>query len=115
MGMTTDELLALVLETLDDIKALDVRSVDVRGKSSITDIMVIASGTSDRHVKSIAERVALEAKNHGVPPIGMEGEQGADWVLVDLNDVVLHVMLPATRDFYNLEKLWEMDQAAGEG
>lgn len=104
--MELKELRALVLETLDDMKAKDVHVIDVRGKTAVTDLMIIASGTSDRHVKSIAEAVAYQAKEAGQPPIGTEGVEGGEWALVDLNGIVLHVMLPKVRDFYNLERLW---------
>ncbi|PIE00844.1 MAG: ribosome silencing factor [Thiothrix nivea] len=104
--MELEQLQALVLKALDDMKARDVRILDVRGKSTITELMVIATGTSTRHVKSIADHVALTAKSAGEPPLGTEGERDSAWMLVDLNDIVVHVMLPETRDFYNLEKLW---------
>ncbi len=104
--MQTEELTALVVDALEAMKAQDVRCVDVRGKTAITDMMIIASGTSNRHVKALADSVLVKAKEAGVVPVGMEGERDNEWVLVDLNDVVVHVMLPQTRDFYNLEKLW---------
>lgn len=104
--MELEQLQELVLRALDDMKARDVRILDVRGKSTITELMVIATGTSTRHVKAIADNVAVEAKNAGEPPLGTEGERDSEWMLVDLNDIVVHVMLPETRDFYNLEKLW---------
>lgn len=103
----------LVLETLDDMKAKEVHVIDVRGKTAVTDLMIIASGTSDRHVKSIAEAVAYQAKEAGQPPIGTEGVEGGEWALVDLNGIVLHVMLPKVRDFYNLERLWSAPTLVG--
>jgi ribosome-associated protein len=104
----SDRLLDLVLAALDDMKGVDVRVIDVRELTSITDRMVIVSGTSTRHVKALAENVALQAKQHGYLPLGVEGETAAEWVLVDLADVVVHVMLPEIRDFYALEKLWSV-------
>lgn len=101
-----DRLRTLVLGALDDLKARDIREVDVREKSSVTDLLVIASGTSSRHVKSIADEVVRKAKQAGLPPIGVEGQREAEWVLVDLGDIVVHVMLPRTREFYGLERLW---------
>ncbi len=105
--MQTEELRDLVLETLEEMKALDVRVLDVRGRTSITDIMIIASGTSTRHVKAIAETVAFKAKEAGEPPLGTEGVNDGEWALVDLNGVVVHVMQPKVRDFYQLERLWD--------
>lgn len=101
-----DRLRAVVLAALDDLKARDVREIDVRDKSSVTDLLVVASGTSSRHVKSIADEVVKKAKQAGLPPLGVEGEREAEWVLVDLGDIVVHVMLPRTREFYGLERLW---------
>jgi ribosome-associated protein len=101
-----DRLRTLVLSALDDLKARDVREIDVRDKSSVTDLLVVASGTSSRHVKSIADEVVKMAKKAGLPPIGVEGQREAEWVLVDLGDIVVHVMLPRTREFYGLERLW---------
>lgn len=112
--MDTKEITDLALSVLDDMKALDVRTLDVSNKSTITEVMIIATGTSTRHVRSIADNVALQAKKHDHQPLGVEGEQGSDWVLVDLDDVVVHVMLQQTRDFYNLEKLWEAEPAESD-
>ena len=97
----------VVLDALSDMKAVDVRAMDVRGITDITDVMVVASGTSDRHVRSIADRVLQRCKEAGFRPYGMEGERDGEWVLLDLQDLVLHVMLPRVREFYALEKLWE--------
>jgi ribosome-associated protein len=105
--METDELKDLVVKALEDMKARDVEVMDVRGKTSITDIMVVASGTSDRHVKAVAETVAFQAKQAGEAPLGTEGLNDGEWALVDLNSVVVHVMLPKVRDFYQIERLWK--------
>jgi ribosome-associated protein len=102
----------VVLGALAELKAVDVRALDVRGLTDITDTMVVASGTSDRHVKSIADRVLQRCKEAGFRPFGMEGERDGEWVLLDLQDVVLHVMLPRVRQFYALERLWEGGAAA---
>ncbi len=98
----------VLLTTLADMKALEVKFLDVRGLTDIADFMVIASGTSDRHVRSVAQRVVEKAKEAGYRPHGVEGQQDADWVLIDLNEVIVHVMLPRVREFYGLEKLWDM-------
>ena len=105
-SVTTATLRKSVIDALEELKAKDVREIDVRGKTSIADLLVIASGTSARHVKSIADEVAKFAKKAGVMPLGVEGEVEGEWVLVDLGDVIVHVMLPRIREFYGLERLW---------
>ena len=109
--MQSDSLVDLVIRALEDMKGQEIRVLDVRGKTPLADFMVIASGTSNRHVKSLADSVAIKAKESGVKPLGIEGQDGQEWVLVDLNDVSVHVMLPKVRDFYNLEKLWLAEDA----
>lgn len=110
--MDSERLLDSVRAALEGLKALDLRVIDVRGFTTITDYMVIASGTSDRHVRSLAGRVVSAARELGVRPLGTEGEREGEWILVDLEDVVVHVMLPRARDFYQLERLWAMDDDA---
>lgn len=107
--MNRDELKALAVNAVEDVKAFDVNVVDVKGRSSITDVLVFASGRSDRQVKSIANNVVAEAKKAGISPLGVEGLNTGDWVLVDLGDVVVHVMLPQVRDYYGIERMWEVD------
>jgi len=109
--MQAEELKDFAVAALEDMKAVNIEVLDVRGKTSMTDFMVVASGTSSRHVKSIANSVATSAKQAGFPALGVEGEQDGEWVLVDLVDVLVHVMQPDTRDYYNLEKLWSVDEA----
>jgi ribosome-associated protein len=104
--MEADNLKQLVIEALDDLKAINTVTLDVTGLTDVMDYLVIASGTSNRHVKSLANNVCMEAKKQGLRALGVEGEDAGEWVLVDFGDVVVHVMLPATRDFYDLERLW---------
>ena len=98
--------LAVVREALEDVKAKDIVSLDISTISNVADAIVIASGTSTRHIKSLADNVAEEARKAGFRPIGVEGERDAEWILIDLGFVVVHVMLPTARKFYDLERLW---------
>jgi ribosome-associated protein len=102
-----DQLRQLVISALEDFKAIDIQEIDVSAQNPLTERFVIASGSSSRHVKSMAENLVMKAKAAGCPPLGVEGKALAEWVLVDLNDIVVHLMLPKARAFYNLEKLWE--------
>lgn len=104
--MQAEQLTGLVLEALDDLKGRQVVALDVRELTDVTDYMVIASGRSRRQVTALAEHVLLCSKRAGHPPMGVEGLDRGEWVLVDLLDVVVHVMQPETREFYQLEKLW---------
>jgi ribosome-associated protein len=105
--LSFEQLRDLVTSALEDFKAKDIQQIDVSGQNPLTDMFVIASGNSTRHIKSMAENLIMKAKAAGCPPLGVEGDRDAEWVLVDLNDVIVHLMLPQTRAFYNLEKLWE--------
>ena len=100
-------LLQTVTSALEDMKAVNVKVLDVRGLTDFTDTLIVASGTSDRHVRSIADHVVGQAKRNGFRPLGTEGAQEGEWVLVDLQDIVVHVMLPRVREFYGLERLWD--------
>jgi len=105
--LTTDQLQQLVVSSLEDFKASDILVIDVADRNPLTERMIIASGNSTRHVKSMSENLLVKAKAAGRIPLGVEGAREGEWVLVDLNDVIVHLMLPQTRAFYNLEKLWE--------
>ena len=109
--MESEELAQSVVASLEDLKAVNTVTLDVSDLTDVMDYLVITSGTSNRHVKSLADHVSVEAKKQGVHPMGMEGEDAGEWVLVDFGDVVVHVMLPATRDFYDLERLWTHPEA----
>ncbi len=106
--MNSNKLTDLVVDALDDIKAQDIVKLDVRDMTTVTDYMIVASGTSSRHVQALVENVAEKAKAAGHRPLGIEGEEGGEWVLLDLQDTLVHVMLPKVREFYNLEKLWSL-------
>lgn len=112
--MQTEQMIELVETALEDIKARDLVQLDVRGKSTVTDYMLIASGSSNRHVKSSAEAVASAAKKAGVEVLGMEGLDSGEWALVDLGDLVVHVMQTQVRDLYDLEGLWGPDAVNDE-
>jgi ribosome-associated protein len=105
--MTTEQLQTIAQAALDDLKGMDLVTLDVREITTIADVMIICSGRSNRHVKSLAENVITKAKENQVKNIRTEGQREGEWVIVDLGDVIVHVMLPAARSFYNLEDLWE--------
>lgn len=109
--MNSEQLSELVVEALEDVKGVDIVKLDVRDLTTVTDYMVVASGTSNRHVKALADAVAEKAREAGHRPTGIEGEEGGEWVLLDLGDTLVHVMLPRVREFYNLEKLWSLSPA----
>jgi len=106
--MQSEELLDLAQTSLEDLKAQDVTTLDVRKLTSMTDYLLIASGTSDRHVRSLADKLIETVRATGVRPLGIEGQESAEWVLIDLNDVIVHVMQGRTREFYKLEDLWTL-------
>ncbi len=104
--LNIDQLKQLVIEALDELKALHINEINVEGVASFTDRMIFASGNSNRHVKSIAQSVLDHAKQAHVSLLGLEGEDVGEWVLIDLGDIVVHIMLPDTREFYDIERLW---------
>ncbi len=110
--MNSKQLSTLVIAALGDAKAQDIVQLDVRKMTTMTDYMIVASGTSTRHVRALAEHVTEVARKAGHKPIGIEGEEGGEWVLLDLQDALVHVMLPRVREFYNLEKLWSFGPSA---
>lgn len=104
--MTTETLKNIVQHSLEELKAVDIQVIDLSGKADFADYMVIASGTSDRHLHALAGKVQDDAKAKGYPALGVEGEDSRDWVLVDLGDIIVHIMRPETRQLYALDKLW---------
>ena len=108
------DLLAITQQVLEDLKAVDTVVLDVRELSSVMDWLIVTSGTSSRHIKSLADNVMTKAKEQGLRPLGVEGERVGEWVLVDFGDVVVHVMQPAARSFYDLERLWSVQAAQPE-
>lgn len=113
--MTIDQLKQMAIDALEDLKAEDITVLDVRGKTTVTDWIIIATGTSSRHVKAAANNVIVEAKKAGKPPLGFEGEEDGEWVLVDMGDVIVHVMQRQVREFYDLESLWSVDVLNRQG
>ena len=109
--MNSEQLCTLIVDALNDVKAQDITKLDVRKMTTVTDYMIVASGTSNRHVKALVDNVSEKAREAGHKPIGVEGEEGGEWVLLDLQDALVHVMLPKVREFYNLEKLWSFGSA----
>lgn len=105
--MNTIELTKIIIDALEELKAIDIRALDVRELTSVTDVMIVCSGTSSRHVKSIAGNVIKHVKENKGKVLGSEGERESEWILVDLGDVVVHVMIPKSREYYNLESLWD--------
>ncbi len=108
----SQQLNTLITNALEDLKGKDIVTMDVSELSDVMDTLIIASGTSNRHVKSLASNAVQDAKDNGMPAIGVEGLESGEWVLADFGDTVLHVMMPATRDFYDLEKLWSMEPSS---
>ncbi len=104
--MNTNQLITVTKKALEDKKAKDIKVLDIRQFNNITDFMIVASGRTHRHVTALARHVIEQAKNHGHRALGEEGSRVGEWVLVDLGDVIVHVMQPQTRDFYQLEKFW---------
>ena len=109
----TARLLQAITAALEDMKAVNVKVIDVRGLTDVADTLIVASGTSDRHVRSIAERVVQKAKEAGFRPHGIEGLRDGEWVLIDLSDTIVHLMLPRVREFYALERLWDAGMTQG--
>ncbi|MBT8119922.1 MAG: ribosome silencing factor [Gammaproteobacteria bacterium] len=107
--MTIDELKQMSLDALEDLKAEDIMVLDVKDKTTVTDWIIIATGSSSRHVKSIANSVITAVKNANRAPLGAEGEEDGEWVLVDLGDVIVHIMQRQVREYYDLESLWSVD------
>ncbi len=110
--MNTEELNQLIMSTLEDNKANDIKNIDVTSLTNVTDRMIICTATSTRHAAALAEKVVRTAKKNGVKPMSVEGEEQGEWILIDLLDIIVHIMLEETREFYSLEKLWSMTETA---
>ncbi|MGB7287938.1 MAG: ribosome silencing factor [Salaquimonas sp.] len=112
VDFSAEDVLKNVMESLDDSKAEDIKKIDIRGKSALGDYMVIASGRSHRHVAAISDQIIRELKAGGFGNAKVEGQQAADWVLIDTGDIIIHIFRPEVRDFYGIEKMWSIpDQA----
>lgn len=107
--MTSGQLANIVIDALEELKAVNINCVDVHKLTSICDIMIFASGNSNRHVKSLADNTIQAVKTEKIQPLGTEGVSQGDWALIDLGDVIVHIMRPAIRDYYQLEKLWSVE------
>lgn len=110
-GGQSDDLLKLVIDTLDEAKAEKIVTIDLKGKSSMGDYMIVATGRTDRHVGAIADQLQRRLKEDGYGKIRVEGEPQCDWVLVDVGSIIVHVFRPEVREFYNLEKIWSQSRA----
>jgi len=113
-AVATKKIVEFVVDVLDDFKIEELTCLDVRHLTSITDVMIIGSGRSDRHVRAAADNLIEKCKEFGYTPLGIEGQESGEWVLVDLADVIVHLMLPRTREFYDLEKLWDIARPQGK-
>ena len=112
--MQNEELKDLVMDALEEIKGMEIVCLDIREMTDISDFMIVSSGATNRQVKALVDNVVIEAKKAGFIPLGIEGQAEGDWVLIDLTDVIVHVMLPKVRDFYDLERLWSMTPGESE-
>ncbi|WP_423064186.1 ribosome silencing factor [Candidiatus Paracoxiella cheracis] len=110
--MNTEKLAKLIIDTLEDHKALQITELDVTELTDIVDRMIICSATSKRHANALADNLIMKSKEAGIKPLGVEGEEESEWILIDLHDIIVHIMLPEIRDFYSLEKLWSMTEEA---
>lgn len=113
--MISAELLALALQILEEMKAQDIETLDVRTLTDMVDTMLVCTATSSRHARAMADKLVSGCKAQGVQPLGVEGLESGEWILVDLTDVVVHIMLPETRAFYSLEKLWAVTDQRSRG
>ncbi len=111
-GYSAEEVLDAIVTSIEDSKGEDLSTIDIRGKSALGDYMVIVSGRSNRHVSAISDHLQRELKTKGYGPFKVEGEQSADWILIDTGDVIVHVFRPEVREFYGIEKMWSMVESS---